>query len=394
MRYLWIFLLGIFVLFSCSEKEPDKDWESDLQSIRNAHIPDQRVAVFDFQLERSGDTLLIHGSTDQTSIMKAVDSLLGERSSSPVKNQLVLLPSDTLAETWGLVHLSVANIRSRPSHSSELVTQATMGTPILLLSRDRDWYRVQTPDKYIGWLDNEGFTPRSESQMSAWRNSNRWIYRDFSGKLISTPTEDAMMIRDIILGNVLVSQNQEQNGYTHVLLPDGMKAWVPSRDILPLDSVSMHVAETKAEDVLQMATSMMGVPYLWGGTSSKAMDCSGYTKMAYWMNGFILPRDASQQVNKGMPVEMSDSLDQLQPGDLIYFGRYTEEGDQKITHVALHMGDRKIIHASGRVKVESLDPSDSLFSAYRYNTKMAIRRVLKADDEHEVVRIKDHPWYY
>ncbi len=125
------------------------------------------------------------------------------------------------------------------------------------------------------------------------------------------------------------------------------------------------------ERVLDTARDYLGVPYLWGGTSTKGFDCSGFTQIVYRMNNYSLPRDASQQVQLGRPVALEDDFAHLLPGDLLFFGPRPE----RITHVALYLGGKRYIHSSGQVHIASLDPADELYNDYRYTTLRTARRV-------------------
>jgi len=103
------------------------------------------------------------------------------------------------------------------------------------------------------------------------------------------------------------------------------------------------------------------VPYLWGGTSGKGFDCSGYVKTVYWLNGVALPRDADQQSEAGEPVAIDGGFSSLRKGDLLFFvpsaGR-----KEPITHVALYVGNGEYLHASGLVRRNSLDPKSPIYS--------------------------------
>jgi len=132
-----------------------------------------------------------------------------------------------------------------------------------------------------------------------------------------------------------------------------------------------------AENIIATAANFMGRPYLWGGTSPKAMDCSGFTKMVYYINGVELARDASQQVKDGDVVELDPELKHLQKGDLLFFGsKATPEKKERIWHVAIYLGNGKIIHASGAIKIESLLPSDANFAEKRLKTLIKARRII------------------
>ena len=96
---------------------------------------------------------------------------------------------------------------------------------------------------------------------------------------------------------------------------------------------------------METAYTLSGKPYLWGGTSTQAMDCSGFTKMAYYLNGYVIPRDASQQVNAGVDVPLDNDFSQLRRGDLLFFGTYREDGSERTTHVGFYVGDGRFLHA-------------------------------------------------
>ncbi|MGB1282046.1 MAG: C40 family peptidase, partial [Schleiferiaceae bacterium] len=102
--------------------------------------------------------------------------------------------------------------------------------------------------------------------------------------------------------------------------------------------------------LIETALSYTGTPYLWGGRTTFGIDCSGFTQMVYRMNGIYLPRDASQQAKKGTTLSF---LEECQPGDLAFF----DNAEGAIVHVGIVMEDYKIIHASGRVRIDTLDHS-------------------------------------
>jgi cell wall-associated NlpC family hydrolase len=114
------------------------------------------------------------------------------------------------------------------------------------------------------------------------------------------------------------------------------------------------------------------------------MDCSGFTKMVYLMNGFVIPRDASQQINAGKIVDNKLDFADLQKGDLLFFGTTaTEEKKQRVVHVAIWLGNEKMefIHASGNVHVSSMDENQPNFDEMNKNRYLGSRRYLGIKDK-------------
>ena len=145
------------------------------------------------------------------------------------------------------------------------------------------------------------------------------------------------------------------------------------------------------EKVERIAKKMDGFPYLWGGTSSKGMDCSGFTKMVYLMNGFVIPRDASQQINAGRIVDKNLDFKNLEKGDLMFFGRKaTPEKKQRVVHVGLWLGNDKMefIHASGNVHVSSMSKDELNYDEFNKKRYLGSRRYLDTDDE-KIINLKE-----
>jgi cell wall-associated NlpC family hydrolase len=138
----------------------------------------------------------------------------------------------------------------------------------------------------------------------------------------------------------------------------------------------------------------MGIPYFWGGTSCKALDCSGFTKTVYFLNGVLLPRDASQQALVGRPVDAGKDFSGIEVGDLLFFGtRGTAERKERVTHVGIALGGGKFIHEGGDVRINSLNENDPEYSAPRRETFLGVRRIIGAGDDFGVRRLPSIPYY-
>jgi len=130
------------------------------------------------------------------------------------------------------------------------------------------------------------------------------------------------------------------------------------------------------------------LPYLWGGTSSKAVDCSGFVKSVYFLNGYILARDASQQINYGQKIELE--IEKLQVGDLLFFGRLTP---RSVTHVGMYIGNTEYIHSSGMVKINSLDSTRLNYKDYGTNCWLGAQRFINQASSEGLIPVSEHPWY-
>lgn len=386
------FVIQLIQIFPQDEKKMEKI-ESIVSQIKNKYAPDKRVAIFNIEFSESGNKITLKGETNipdaKSDLIKMVKGKYMD-----IEDEIELLPSKELAnKTFGIINLSVANLRSKPDNSAELATQAILGTPIKILKKGEDgYYLVQTPDKYIAWLDNDGFTALNKKEYDDWNDADKIIYLEEYGFSYSKPEIASQHVSDLVVGNTLKLLGEENN-FFKVIYPDGREAFI-RKDQAKLFNDWYKSLNVTGERILNTAYRFMGIPYLWGGTSAKGMDCSGFTKTVYFLNGIILSRDASQQVNTGELVDTKDGWKNLQPGDLLFFGRKAS-GDKKerITHVAIYIGDGDFIHASGRVRINSLNPTKTYYSNYRNNMFIRAKRILSSIGKNGIERILDNSFY-
>ncbi|MCB9266264.1 MAG: C40 family peptidase [Lewinellaceae bacterium] len=389
MKNLILPALLALVLFSCQDQESlSPEIEALIEKTRQAYAPDKRVALFDITAEQKGDRVTLNGESNLPDAISNLEESLGQ-AGFPTVNHIRMLPDSSLqGKNYGVARLSACNIRSEPRHSAELATQSTLGTPLRIYKEKEGWFLVQTPDGYLGWLDPGGFTAMTEAEYKEWLQASKAVFLPDQGFSLAKPSAGAQRVSDLLAGNILINLGAE-NGFSKLQYPDGRIGYVPEEEVMNYEPWLASRSPTVGH-IIETAFSFMGRPYLWGGTSGKGVDCSGFTKTVFYLNGLLLPRDASQQVHVGAPVQTDTTLAGLQPGDLLFFGRKASgEKPEKITHVAIYLGEGKIIHSSGIVKVESLKRGDPGFTEYRLNSLVRARRLLQNPEQNGVPFLKN-----
>jgi SH3-like domain-containing protein len=362
--------------------------DSLLQEARHTFAPDRRTVVFDVTGRLQGETVVLSGEVYDAALHDTLMAFVRSRVSQPVVDSVIALPHPDLGDrTFGIVTVSAGNIRSAPSHSAELVSQAWLGSPLRVLKKEKSWYYVQTPDQYLGWMSG-GFQQMDREQYARWTESPKVIVTSEYSVVRAVPRDSGSVISDVVTGGVL-ALDEETGEFYQVEYPDGRVGFLPKRDALPVVEWLREAVATP-ERIVATALRFMGVPYLWGGTSAKGFDCSGFTKTVYFLNGLQLPRDASQQALVGDPVEPDSDLQHAQVGDLLFFGRKVHDGKARVTHVGIYVGDQRFINASGNpgyVLVNSLSPSEPGYSGQRRKTYLFARRIIGAGEESGVHRV-------
>ncbi len=150
-------------------------------------------------------------------------------------DSLKVLPDTTvILKRWGLVTVSVCNMKMEPSYASELVSQAVMGTPVKLLKKNDGWLLCQTPDHYLGWINESSIQKMSDEEIESWRNSKRLIFTNRSGDIFSND-DNGDLVSDIVAGAILVDGGSEP-GISCVLLPDGRKGKIARESAVDFNS--------------------------------------------------------------------------------------------------------------------------------------------------------------
>ncbi|WP_299152688.1 NlpC/P60 family protein [uncultured Christiangramia sp.] len=372
------FLAAIFFL-SCGESKKESAKNSQVEEIveqtRTEFAPDKRVALFDISAEEDKNGIILKGETNSE---EAKNRLLSDLDSAGVnyKDSIQVLPSEALGEKlYGIIDVSVANLRGDSKHSSELVTQATLGTPVKIWKRTDEWYYIQTPDDYLSWVDHGGITTMNESDFNNWKTSEKIIITKAYGSSYAKPDLDSNPVTDLVTGAVL-ELLEDSGDFFKVRYPDAREAYVSKNDAKNYVEWLQNL-EPDGESLTRISEKLMGLPYLWGGTSAKGVDCSGFTKTIYFMNGMVIPRDASQQVKEGTLIDEQSDFSKLEVGDLLFFGRpATDSTSEKVVHVGMWIGNNEFIHSSGDVHISSVDDKAENFDEFNKSRYLRTKRYL------------------
>jgi len=380
-------LISMFWLFSgaIADNNDLKIVNRVIGSVSSKYAPDKRTAMFEVVPEEMSKEIILKGKTNLPEAKKMVLDSLSLLEIS-FRDSIIVLPEQSMGDKiWGLATLSVSNMRAKPDDAAELVSQVLMGTPMKVLDYIEGWYKVQTPDNYIGWMGEKELQRINEAGLELWKKSDRYIFTRINGNAFNSVKRKRTVISDLVFGNILVVKGASK-GFYQVQFPDGRMGFVKKKDCISWKDWTDEKLDINA--VIHVTFQMMGVAYLWGGASTKAMDCSGLTKIAYFSQGIILARDASQQARYGHHPDFTDHKN-LQSGDLLFFGRNA----QRVTHVGIYLGNDEYINASGYVRINSLDPKDPRFKLTEKKNLVGASRILNSLNTEGIVLVKDHPWY-
>jgi gamma-D-glutamyl-L-lysine dipeptidyl-peptidase len=233
---------------------------------------------------------------------------------------------------FGICHLSIIPCRREPSSQSEMVTQLLFGECFEIIGQQDDWQQVRHAyDGYECWISGKQFQPISRETFKKLEETPPPCTSELI-QVIRNTTDNSLF--PIVIGSVLPFFRHNECSFAG-------NHYVYEGD----------VAEPSVLDkngVVETAFLFLNAPYLWGGRSPLGIDCSGFSQMVYKLNGGKLKRDAYQQAEQG---NLLSFIEEAEPGDLAFFDN--EEG--RIIHVGIILSDNRIIHASGKVRIDKLD---------------------------------------
>lgn len=255
---------------------------------------------------------------------------------------------------YGVCRLSIVPVRHSPSDKAEQVTQLLFGDhyEVLEMNTNGKWLRIRIHfDGYEGWIDKVQHHSVSKDYFAYCNKAEFKISTDLSSTILYHKSPLIILIGSIIpISSSELFKMEEQFAFNGEAKNLGLKR--------------------EYEYLKNIAFKYLNAPYLWGGKTPFGLDCSGFVQMVFKISGYKLLRDSGLQAGQGKAVELNDA----RPGDVAFFKN--ENG--KINHVGILMEDDKIIHCSGKVRVDHFNEQGILdLNTKIYTHELAhIRRIL------------------
>ena len=232
---------------------------------------------------------------------------------------------------YGVCRLAIVSVRKNPSDYAEQITQLLFGDHyhVLSVSPDKRWLQIMIfSDRSEGWIDTKqhhAITPEYFEQIN---QADFKITMDIASNILYKKSP-----LTIVMGSIVPISNSELFKMEEQLAFNGeAKSLGQRRDFEFLKSIALKY---------------INAPYQWGGKSPFGMDASGLVQMIFKIVGYSLPRDIAHLNLQG---KSSSSVGEALPGDLAFF--QNKKGE--VNHVGIVLEEEKIIHSSGRVRVDHL----------------------------------------
>jgi cell wall-associated NlpC family hydrolase len=296
---------------------------------------DQRTKIFNVQVkEDHEESLVLSGEVlDAETLMETKEMLKREFPQLIVDTRAV----KTLRQgsfVWCATNFT--SMHAEPSWLAEQVTQCAYGVRLEVLKDEENWSLVRQDDGYIAWI----YRPYCSGQPP---QTPTHLVSALVGGLFEKPSKDSAHLSRLYTGTFMTVEKWQ--GEWAFIAPHIQKTpnamtggWMHGDRLIAITDLPTTI-EQKRQAILEEAFRMTGVPYLWGGTSTNGIDCSGLAQLCHRMVGLTIKRDADMQKNAGRKAEPPFTA-----GDLVFFG---DEGNlERITHVGISLGGWKIIHSS------------------------------------------------
>lgn len=293
---------------------------------------------------------------------------------------------------WAIINVSCCNLRTTGDYDAGMESQALLGMPAKV-TEGGTWVKIETPDEYPAWVLKSSLVLVNKQQLDAWNQAPQVVVTSIYGFVYEKPSTSSQHVSDVVASNRLKLLGKS-GAFYNVEYPDGRKGYISVKDAQKVTDWRKAIKQ-EANSIIATGMKLNGIPYMWGGMSTKGVDCSGFIRTILYMHDIVIPRNASQQAKKGQHLEIEPDFSNLIPGDLVFFGRKaTEDKPAHVSHVGMYIGNQKFIHSLGWVHVSSFNPADPEYDEYDLNRLLWAQRVLPYINKEDGLTTTDKNEFY
>ena len=307
---------------------------------------DKRTSIFEIEIQELRNSTLTLGGR-----------LLDQSQLDDLRNAFPKLKLDTASirilrcEPCPKLHVStnLTGLYEEPTFARALSSELCYGTELEVLEDQQRWVLTRQSDGYLGWAYRpylgEGIAPAATHLVLAPVTAVR-----------AEPDERSAVVTRLVSGTGVVLEGTRDDWSR---ISANRPGWLPLMYLRAVDDFP-RTSEERRKTIVEDSKRMIGVPYLWGGTSGNGIDCSGFSRLLHRWVGVSIPRDADMQHAAAKPVEPP-----FEAGDLLFFS--AKDSDRKITHVGMSLGGWTMIHASrgnNGVYIDDVQQSKALMDGF------------------------------
>lgn len=304
---------------------------------------DKRVTVFEIEIDKLNDSsLTLSGRVLDESQLEDIHRVFPDLQVDTASIHILSRPNLSRLH----VATNITGLYEKPTFGMPLSSELHYGTDLEVLEEQECWVFTRQKDGYLGWAHR----PYLSDGMI--ENPSHYIIEPVI-ELRAEPSITSSVLTRIVSGTgVTVQENKGE--WTNIIA--NKTGWIPSSALRAIKDIPQSLDARRAS-LLKDSARMIGVPYLWGGTSGNGIDCSGFARLLHHWVGIEIPRDADMQSAAAKRVEPPFEI-----GDLFFFSE--DDSDRHhITHVGMGLGGWKVIHSSrgnNGVYIDDLQEKESL----------------------------------